>query len=98
MEIVPEVNRYWEQAAIEWNLVEVIPLEWPDDPDGTRNSLLEARRDIQKLTRDHDTGMMTNKDLRRKIFLEKLIPTVVNDRSTYDVYMFDFIGEESQGM
>jgi hypothetical protein len=96
-ELIPEMNRYWAQAAIQWDLVDVIPAEWANDADGSRRSLEIARQDMQQLVRDPETGKMTNKGIRRKLFLEQLIPEASTRTNTYDVYLFDFIGEGSQG-
>jgi hypothetical protein len=96
-ELIPQMNKYWAQAAIQWDLVEVLPKVWPDDPDGSRTSLQAARQDMQQLVRDPETGKMTNKGIRRKLFLEQLIPEATSHTDTYDVYLFDFIGEGSQG-
>lgn len=97
LELVPMMNNYWRQAGIEWDLIEVLSKDWPNDADGGRSLLEQARHDINKLARDPETGMMAGKDRRRAIFLDKLIPEALQQRSTYDVYMFDFIGNGSQG-
>lgn len=97
-QLVPSMNQYWKQAGIEWNLIEVVNKEWPDDINGSRVLLNQARCGIHGLCRDPNTGMMAEKGFRRKLFLEHLIPEALQDRATYDVYIFDFIGNESQGM
>ena len=95
--LVPQMNMFWCQASIQWDLIEVKLLQWDNDAD-SRSNLYTARENIGKLTRDRSTGMMTNKDLRKRTFLENLIPKSKYDTSTFDVYIFDFIGHESQGI
>jgi hypothetical protein len=97
-ELVPLMNSYWKQAGIEWDLVEVLPEEWTDDADGGRASIEQARRDIYSLSRDPATGMMAGKGFRRSLFLDRLIPEALQECNTYDIYMFDFVGNESQGV
>ena len=96
-ELVPIMNEFWTQAGIVWDLIEVAPVQWPNDVDGSRKTIECARKQITLLVRDHSTGKMTNKDLRRSIFIDTLIPNAALSKETYDVYMFDVIGEESQG-
>lgn len=38
-----------------------------------------------------------NKDHRKKLFLQQLLPHAELDLHTFDVYIFDFIGHQSQG-
>lgn len=96
-EILPGMNAFWNQAGIRWDLIQVKTIEWPDDPDGTRQSLENAKRSVWSLQRDEFSGMMMNKDHRKKLFLEQLLPQAERDLATFDVYIFDFIGHESQG-
>lgn len=96
-DLLPVINKYWCQAGIVWSPVQVKIHEWPDDPDGTRRSLERARESIWSLQRDKLTGMMMNKDHRRTLFLQELLPQAEQDLNTFDVYLFDFIGFESQG-
>ena len=95
--VVTEMNVYWQQAGIVWELLEVKLTEWRDDYDGSRSSTLAAREAIWSLSRDKNTGMMMNKGFRKNLFLQELLPEAVKDTDTFDVYMFDFIGHESQG-
>lgn len=95
--IVIVLNRLWLQAGIIWELTEIMPLEWKDDPDGSRSSILAARESIWSLHRDVNTGAMMNKGFRRDLFLQKLLPDAAKDMDTFDVYIFDFIGHQSQG-
>jgi len=95
--IVTALNIFWQQAGIVWKLLEVKLTEWQDDHDGSRSSILTARECIWSLSRDKNTGTMMNKGFRKNLFLQNLLPNAVNDRDTFDVYLFDFIGHESQG-
>ena len=51
------------------------------------------------MDRDPQTGAMRNKSHRRSIFLDKLLPNHCHENAlkTYDIYFFDFIGQQSQG-
>jgi hypothetical protein len=95
--VVPMMNEYWAQAGIEWTLECVRAMEWPADPDGTRSSLADARNGIWNLRRDPSTGKMAGKDVRRELFLGCLLRGFREAVDAYDVHVFDFIGEESQG-
>lgn len=95
--IVDAMNVYWLQAGIVWELLEVTSTEWSDDRDGTRSSIVAARDDIWGLKRDKNTGAMMNKGFRRDLYLQKLLPDAEKETDTFDVYVFDFIGQQSQG-
>jgi hypothetical protein len=104
-QIVPLMNEYWAQARIEWTLESVESASWPEDmelvdaegTEGVRRSLGEVRSGIWNLKRDPETGKMAGKGLRRDLFLGCLLKGFRERADMYDVHVFDFIGEESQG-
>lgn len=93
-QLLPIVNSYWEQAGIQWMLNDVVEKHWSDDGSIDMTAL---RTQIWSLNRDPATGMMADKDVRRKIFLENLLPDHHLRMDTYDVYFFDLVGQQSQG-
>lgn len=92
-QIIHVVNKLWSQAGIEWELVEVMPLKWDIDD----VQLERLKSEIWSLHRDPTTGMMTGKEKRRNIFLNNLIKEHTQFNRSFDIFMFDFIGQESQG-
>ena len=95
--LLPLLNNFWIQAGIQWELVEIAAKKWPNDSDGSRDKLLQLRDKIWSLHRDNETGMMADKNVRKDIFLDNLLSDYVDYTKSYDVYMFDFIGDGSQG-
>ena len=95
--LVPSMNEFWSQASIQWNLVDVCEKSWSNDEDGSRSTLECICERIWSLQRDNDTGKMANKEGRREVFLDGLLSGYENDKNTFDLYVFDFIGQESQG-
>lgn len=93
--MVPIINYFWTMAGIQFSLIGVYEECWEDLTPGT---LANIHEQICSLSRNPQTGQMQNKDLRRKLFLEKLIPHHHTLSDAFDVYMFDFIGQESQGI
>lgn len=95
-EIVPRLNEIWRSVAnISFDLVTVSEHEWPEEVSGTSQG--ELRRQIWNLSRDRASGKMNGKDVRRDIFINKLIGQANINPTTYDVWIFDFIGMKSQG-
>lgn len=95
--MIEMMNEYWKQAKIEWYLEEILYMNIKSDTKMDENSLLEVRNQIWSLHRDPNTGKMKNKEIRRQLFLDKLMEGYQSDLNTFDVYVFEFIGKESQG-
>lgn len=91
---ITAVNNYWMQAA-----GIVFELKGCEDVDYESSehlaSQVEARRaDIWSMTREGDRQQQ--KQLRRQIFLNDLIPHHASTVDAYDLHLFDFIGQTFQ--
>ncbi|EED92359.1 predicted protein [Thalassiosira pseudonana CCMP1335] len=104
-EIVREMNTYWLQAGIQFQLSNV-----GNESDGILENNLDnlipqnVRREtrqfiINGLTRGPD-GRMQNREKRQRVYTNTLLRPLNfhNDTQTYDVYFFDLIGSGSQGV
>jgi len=94
--ILVRVNELWKQAGIEFYMVDTTEHEWPAQVKDT--TVMALQQQILCLTRDHSTGRMTGKDLRRTIFIDYLIGwDTLHNSISYNLWFFDMIGMESQG-
>lgn len=104
-QIVTEMNRYWEQARILFELSDIGNtshgiIDHDLDqliPEQVRQ---ESRHFIEfGLTRGPD-GRMQNRSERKELYLNTLLApfNFRNDTSTYDVYFFNMTGNGSQGV
>jgi hypothetical protein len=86
--LLPEANRIWRQADIEWTLaaVDFRPLEPSRLRDRTVEYLLAAGRDAD--------GRADPMRIRK---LDKLLDTASSDGAAIDVYVVPYLGERSQG-
>eukprot|EP01082_Thalassiosira_pseudonana_P016106 g13848.t1 g13848 contig9:593107-594069(-) len=104
-QIVREMNTYWLQAGIQFQLSNV-----GNESDGILENNLDnlipqnVRREtrqfiINGLTRGPD-GRMQNREKRQRVYTNTLLRPLNfhNDTQTYDVYFFDMIGSGSQGV
>ena len=104
-QIVTEMNKYWEQCRIEFQL-----LTDSNTSDGVLNHDMDEliSEDIRKesrhfivhgLTRGPD-GRMQNRSKRKDLYLNTLLHPLNfrQNRSTFDVYFFDMTGNGSQGV
>lgn len=93
--LLPLVNQLWSPAGIQFELNGVLCHDWSDNSPPLDIELILSQ--IKSLCRDHSTGRMTGKDLRRSIFMDQLIGRHRLRPDSYDVWFFDMIGMESQG-
>lgn len=86
--LLPEINRIWRQARIEWtaNTVTIHTVEPGRRRDRTVAMLATASRDADGRS-----------DPRRVRKLDKLLGTDGNDGAAIDVYLVPYLGETSQG-
>ena len=96
--IMKEMNRYWKQAGIRWNLMDVVDQNLtsrlvPEDKQ------LKIKDFIHNgLSRGAD-GKMQNKGKRQRVF-HKILSQLEYETlvDTFDVWIFDCIGQGSQGV
>jgi hypothetical protein len=93
--LLPVINDLWVQAGIGFEIIEVVEHNWDDiiDP----NELNKIKSVIWSLERDPDTGMMTGKNIRKQTFVDSLMTPDGLHPESYDIWVFDFVGKESQG-
>jgi hypothetical protein len=86
--LLPEANRIWQPAAIEWTLagLENVTVAAGERRDHTVDFLLAATRDADGRA-----------DPRRIRKLDKLLDTARSDGAAVDVYLVPYLGERSQG-
>ena len=88
--ILPQINSYFKVHGIRFDLI------------GTKECGIEtgpaeqARQQLFSIDRDNDA--QTNNAIRRKVFLEEVIPQYKTDSDAFNIYFFDFIGEKFQGI
>lgn len=98
--LVPVINTFWTQAGIQWELIDITCMTWPTtvvSADGEPNLLEFIKKRIWMLQRDPTTGKMAGKDIRRSVFLDTLIREHTTNKYTFDIHIFDYIGQKSQG-
>lgn len=95
LEMLSRANFLWQEARIHWHLVDVVEEYFSHLDVSTKITLRER---IWSLGRGAD-GKMANKDFRREMFLgsKGLIPNHHAHSDAFDVYYFDYVGNESQG-
>lgn len=93
--ILPRINELWAQAGICFAIVDVVDHRWADNVNSIPLVTLKDR--IWGLCRDPATGKMAGKAERREIFLDHLIGNGHETPNTYDIWVFDFVGQQSQG-
>jgi hypothetical protein len=98
-QLCSSLNEYWWPAGIVWDIVDVPMKEIVDTSESSTYGMSKSilREHVWNLKRSKETQQMANKEFRRTIFLGNLIPEHQHSLNTYDIYMFDFIGHESQG-
>jgi len=96
--IAEEVNQYWKQAGITFTpLLAPVEVSYPGG-DVHGRSVVDLKTAISSLCRGDD-GRMTEKTLRRRLFLEHIMKDPHFDPHTaFNVWILDFIGQESQGV
>jgi len=98
-QMVENMGIYWKQAGIQWNLVGVVERHLTEDllPEKIQEKVKHFIH--HELSRGPD-GKMQNKGKRRHVFLETVLSKFDYQKAlnTYDVWIFDAIGQESQGV
>jgi hypothetical protein len=91
----PQLNSFWALANISFDIVNVTEHDWPEEIKGKTQTDIKSQ--IWDLARDPATGRMAGKDTRREIFLTQLIGSSNLSPASYDIWLFDLIGQASQG-
>ena len=96
LKILPQINTYYKKHGIRWESSGCVELNVAESASEENMAMCaEARAKTNKINRQNAAG---NNDIRREVFLKTLVPQYKTHLDTYDVYLFDFIGDGFQGV
>lgn len=93
--LLPVINDLWLQAGLGFEIIDILEHNWDETIDPIQ--LKSIRSTIWGLDRDPSSGKMSGKSIRRQAFVDSLIGLDRLHPETYDIWLFDIIGNQSQG-
>lgn len=91
---VSAVNAFWAQAGIKFVFAGAVEVNF-ESTTPMAATAASARETIWAFRRDQDRR--TQREMRRIVFLNELIPYHGSTSDCYDIHLFDFIGQTFQG-